>query len=505
MAIALHSPSIRAPIHVLDDVSGLTSVPRGAARTALLRWAQHDFYHSLRLINQATPIGSLPAEILGKIFEVANRSKTTEDHYPWSNPYQWKPLPVAVSQVSSYWRDVALDSPLLWTEIDISPPWSLKTICLFLRRSKACPIHLNLTIPTIAFGNLLTPAVVNASAHILCDHIAQHIPRCRKISIKGDFHQLEPLLDAIINTILPSGASQLERLVMHITSVPDFQSDVHPTLFSQGFPVLTHVQVTSLMVPFLPSLPQVTSLQLALGDTHGIDLATFLALAASCPSLETLTIFDDVICGPWPLTATIDFPFLRSLQIYGTFTSVSDLLRVVSAPLLEDLVIAPVVADDLLAYHQHASTSAPKFSNLRSITLSPVSTSGFALLLLASECFPDVERLTIPNIHANSFCDILTGIHADIVWPNLKALALRNVDADAMQKLLTVMSFRKAAGWPLQTLYLDAASLHRIAFTVSSFPPQVEVVEYDVWSMLHDEDLLHEAAHYVGNDFDFIS
>ncbi|KAG5645088.1 hypothetical protein DXG03_006902 [Asterophora parasitica] len=492
MTIATLPHYTQAQKHV-DSASGLSRVLHGAGRAALFKPAQRDIYQRLRLINQATPIGFLPPEILGQIFDVAIRSKPPEDNFPWSHPWRRRSLPVTLSQVSGYWREVALNSPLLWSDVDISPPWALNIIRLYLTRSKSCPIHLNLGIPTIAFGNLLTPAVANASAHILCDIIAPHISRCRKITVKGDFHHLEPLLEAVMKIFHPLRAPRLEHLVMQVTSV----RQTYSSFFSEGAPILSHLRLSCIMMPYLPQLPKLTSLHLALGDGHGIDLITLHSIATSCTSLETLALIDDVVCGPWPLTATIDFPSLRSLQIYGTFTGVSDLLRVVSAPLLEDLVIAPVVADDLLAYHQGAATSAPKFPNLRSITLEPVSASGFSLLLVAAECFPDVERLTIPKIYPDSFHDVFTGVDVDVFWPNLKALAVRNIDTSAMEKLLDVISFRAAAGRPLRTIYLDSASVCRNSSTV--LPLALEVVEHDMWMQL-----ILEMTHLVENEFDYL-
>ncbi|KAG6864595.1 hypothetical protein C0991_008447, partial [Blastosporella zonata] len=74
----------------------------------------------------------------------------------------------------------------------------------------------------------------------------------------------------------------------------------------------------------------------------------------------------------------------------------------------------------------------------------------------------------------------------------------------SMEKLLPVLAFREAAGRPLQKLYLDSASLQRISAVLHLVPQNVNVLEFDIWSTLHDEDLQDEAAHFVGNDFDFI-
>ncbi|GLB40727.1 putative P-loop containing nucleoside triphosphate hydrolase protein [Lyophyllum shimeji] len=499
--------TLRPPSTGYEENTVNRSAQKAAARAALSTWPQHDVCRLLRLRNQTKPVNTLPPEILVRVFELAAQSSVEQDRRPWGHPRRRTPFPITVSHVSAHWRDLALNSPLLWTDIDISPPWSLKRIRLFLARSKTCLIHMNLAIPIITFAHLLSPGGVNASAYALCDAIAEHIPRCRRITLKGDFGQHETLLDAILKTIQKSKAAPpLDYLDLQIANVRGFQSAEYTPLLRHGAPLLTQLRVTSLMVSCLPRLERVTSLHLALGGTSGIEAAEFTAMVASCPMLQSLSLYDDVVIGPWPQAATIELPSLRSLHVFGTFASVSDLLRVVSAPLLEELVVAPIVGDDLVPFYQHtlAWSSTPKFSSVKSITLSPVFTTGFALMVVASKCFPAVERLTIPNIHPDSFHEIFTGSEADAVWPNLRALATRNVDCDRMRTLLAVVAFREAAGRPIETLYLDKCSIERVASMMPLLPKDVRVVEYDVWSMLHDEELLHEPSHFVGNEFDFV-
>ncbi|KAG6878588.1 hypothetical protein C0993_003043 [Termitomyces sp. T159_Od127] len=308
-----------------------------------------------------------------------------------------------------------------------------------------------------------------------------------------------------MQTIQSSPVPLLKYLVVHPTSVGHLISKLQLRTFNQGIPVLSHLRVTSAMVPSLPCLDTLTTIHLAASDRRSITLADFSALSTSSPYLHTLAIFDNAICGPWPSEATIDFPSLRSLQIYGSFMSVSDLLRVVQAPRLEDLVIAPFAVNDLADYREYISQSFPKFTGLKSITLSPVSTSGFAQLEEAAECFPTVELVMIPNIHADSFRDVFTGANADVVWPSLRALALRNVDCKSVEKLLAVLAFREAAGRPLETLYLDHHSIQRVSSMLPLLRRSLDVAEFDVWATLLGGDLLQDAAHFVGNDFDFSS
>ncbi|KAG6811824.1 hypothetical protein H0H92_005684 [Tricholoma furcatifolium] len=505
--------SLRSAPSSFDDcttktAAHLSAVPQGDMVShvpAVKRARLSTLYQRLHSFNQATPIGSLPPEILCYIFELAHLK--AGNFRPWHHPDQRRPVPFTVSQVSGHWREVALNSPLLWSYVDISPPWSFTSICLALCRTKDCPLTINLTITDIAFGSLLTPSVINASASVLCGILAPHIPRCRKLIVKGDFTQLEHLFTSLMKTLHNSPTPFLEQLVFLPTGVRHTLAKLQPYSLGHEAP-LAHLRVTTGMVQSLPFVGDLTSLHLATGDRTALELSDFTAIASSCPRLATLAIFDEAVYGPWPLEALVDFPSLRSLQIYGSFMSVSDLLRVVEAPLLEDLVIAPFTRDDLADYYQYTRHREvegldPKFATLRSITLSPVNSSCFALTE-AAECFPDVELVMIPNIHADSFRDIFTDECAELVWPNLQGLALRNIDLQSMERLLSVITFRETSGNPLKTLYLDHDSIMRISSMQHLFPPTITLLEYDIWSTLKNEDLLQDPAHFVGNEFDFI-
>ncbi|KAG6818335.1 hypothetical protein H0H93_005904 [Arthromyces matolae] len=298
----------------------------------------------------------------------------------------------------------------------------------------------------------------------------------------------------------------LQNLVIYPTNVGHLLPKAQLESFVQGIPSISHLRITSGMLPYIPSLDTLKTLHLSAADGQAIDVPLLSEITASSPHLETLAIYDNAISGPWLPETVVDFPKLRSLRIYGSFMSVSDLLRVVEAPLLEDLVIAPFAVNDLYEYREHIAHSPPKFTTLKSITLSPVSISGFAQLEEAAECFPTVELVMIPNIHADSFCDVFTVTKKDMmVWPCLKALALRNVDCTILETLLDVVASREAAGRPLETLYLDRRSIQRVDAMLPIVRRSLNVVEFDVWSTLHDGDLLQDAAHFVGNDFDFLS
>lgn len=494
--------------HTQKLSSGSSSAQNMTPRREVLKSARPDLHRRLSMINEKAPIGSLPADVLILIFEAANEMMNPRND-PWAFPSDCeKPLPMTVSQVSRFWRDVATHSPLLWTFIDISPPWSLNIIRLFLKRSKSCPIDLRLQTPSVALGIVMSPATVNSTARRLCKIIEPHIPRCRSISIRGELERTSPMLYTVLNTIRASRVPILEKCTLHIEGMSEFDDDDVQALplFHHGAPALHNIR---LMGPKMLSrhLPhtQVTTLHLGAGDTRGMSFQEFSSTMRSCPLLHTLAVYDDLIVGFWPDNAVLDFPFLRSLEMYGTITTVSDILSTISAPLLEDLVIAPVVMDDLANFQaQQASAQSLKFPAVKSLTLSPASTYSFGVMSLASDCFPAVEQLTIPNIHQDSFTAAFTETTTtSTLWPKLKTLALRNIDTSNAASLPTVVSSRRRIGHPLQTLFLDYDSLIRIAPMLPQLENDVDVIEQDIWFLRRRDDPSHEISHFVGNDFDF--
>ncbi|KAF9463970.1 hypothetical protein BDZ94DRAFT_1257896 [Collybia nuda] len=487
---------------------GGPSSTQDMARREILKSARLDLRSSISMINEKAPVGSLPADVLILIFEAANGVKN-KIYNPWVFPIgREKPLPMVVSQVSRFWRDVAIHSPLLWTLIDISPPWSLNIIRLFLKRSKSCPIDLRLQTPSVVLGMVMSPATVNNTASRLCEIIEPHIPRCRSISIRGELERTSPMLYTVLNTIRASRVPILEKCFLHIEGMSEFDDDDVQALplFHHGAPALQSIR---LMGPKMLSrhLPhtQVTTLHLGAGETRSMSYQEFSSTLKSCPLLHTLAVYDDLVIGFWPDNAVLDLPYLRSLEMYGTITTVSDILSTISAPQLKDLVIAPVVMDDLANFHsQQVSAPDVKFPAVKSLTLSPASTYSFGIMGLASDCFPAVEQLTIPNIHEDSFIDAFTETStAATLWPHLTALALRNIDASNAASIPEVVSFRRRIGHPLQTLYLDYDSLTRIALMLPQLENNIDVVELDIWSIQRRDDPSFDIPHFVGNDFDF--
>lgn len=96
-----------------------------------------------RVRNSSTPVNRLPLELLQIIFELLMGSAEEAEAYQWR----------AIHSVCSYWRDIALRTPLLWSHVHIRKQYDYTAaegirlsniIPISLRRSGSAPLRVTL-------------------------------------------------------------------------------------------------------------------------------------------------------------------------------------------------------------------------------------------------------------------------------------------------------------------------------------------------------------------------
>ncbi|KAF8966169.1 hypothetical protein BDZ97DRAFT_723606 [Flammula alnicola] len=101
-------------------------------------------------------------------------------------------IPVVVSQVSRFWRFVALETPLRWRRLSIFLPWNLDEDGAYLKRSKQCPIELGISMDPkdiatpqgLINGGTTLPSPLN-NYGLLRELLSLHLQRCRVLHIRG--------------------------------------------------------------------------------------------------------------------------------------------------------------------------------------------------------------------------------------------------------------------------------------------------------------------------------
>ncbi|KDQ09690.1 hypothetical protein BOTBODRAFT_58485 [Botryobasidium botryosum FD-172 SS1] len=136
LVLSLLSPSASAPEGLASTSGSLSTLPiaqqceiistaRDFAVAALSSHHQHLLSAVQDHHNRQQPIYRLPNEVLSIIFEFVGT---------------WKPGPLGISHISKLWRQVALNTPSLWTTIHHH---NLFLVNLFLHRSKSVPVDLD--------------------------------------------------------------------------------------------------------------------------------------------------------------------------------------------------------------------------------------------------------------------------------------------------------------------------------------------------------------------------
>jgi hypothetical protein len=421
-------------------------------------------------------IDSLPPELLACIFEMAQIMSLSSGGLA-----RLRRFPFIVSQVSRFWRHVALGCGMLWCDVDISPPWTrLDGLVFYLERSKSCLIDLTLIIPSSQ--NDLDVSNVDDLLSIL--NLQYH--RCRTINISGTLHKIAPAVMKILTSMHLGQYPNMERIVVE-GSDRDSGLDVgHPDsqIFISGAPKLADVRLGGIgLLYFQPPLGTVTELHLA-REKRSISFNDFSRMLKACSALKTLAIYDDLV-SDWPTPLQVhNVPSLRHLHIYGNMLSVSQLLLSVSAPDLEALSIAPVVASDLkLMCAEGKRNNKPWFPVLRSLTLAPPHPSAMKAVSVASECFPTTQLLILPNFYSESLVETF-GLKANSLdgthWPHLDGLAIREIQEKNEAAVYSLIESRRVAGDPLNKIYLDAVSIKRMT-RLKWLEDQMLVVEADPW------------------------
>lgn len=445
-----------------------------------------------------TSIDSLPPELLACIFEMAQMMSL-----PSGGLARFRRFPFIVSQVSRFWRHVTLGCAVLWCNVDISPPWTrLAGLVFYLERSKSCLIDLTLTIPSsqddldvLNVDDLLS--IVNLQYH-----------RCRTINISGTVHKIAPAVMKILTSMHLGQYPNMERIVVE-GSERDSGLDMshpHSQIFISGAPKLADVRLGGIgLLYFQPPLGTVTELHLA-REKRSISFSDFSRMLKACRTLTTLAIYDDLV-SDWPTPLQVhNVPSLRHLHIYGNMLSVSQLLLSVSAPDLEALSIAPVVASDLkLMCAEGKRDNKPWFPVLRSLTLAPPHPDAMKAISVASECFPTTQLLILPNFYPEFLVETLgpksnglDGTH----WPHLDGLAIREIQEKNEAAVYSLIESRRATGDPLNKIYLDVVSIKRMT-RLKWLEDQMLVVEADPWgrrqsNALHayDRDRFYASMHH---------
>ena len=217
------------------------------------------------MINRLNPTHVLPPEVLAHIF-----SLVPEGFYPYGGQdHIWGPFAIAptrdlfpLTEVCHYWRDVALETPFLWSTLTADP------LCYFHKRCPSSPLHVHILgnppdtvldmlrhegerVKEIYVDYVLEEELV----HAILDFDGKNVAHCH-VEYGWDY-LFKPL------RLLRGHTAALRTLSLHkIPAVPD----------ATGFPALRHLTLEfqldnispplSRLLDFLDGCPHLESLLL---------------------------------------------------------------------------------------------------------------------------------------------------------------------------------------------------------------------------------------------------
>ncbi|KAF7356428.1 F-box domain-containing protein [Mycena venus] len=440
-----------------------------APTTSVFRMNSADVTSDLRRRSQTRDyICNIPPELLAAIFQTAQRASEVDDRRLGEEEEDFAPrcalqtrVEVLVSHVNVYWRDVALNTRVLWRYINVGPHESADKIRVYMARSGPCtPLHLRLDLRE----------AIPALTEIL-DLVFQQLDRWERFIIHSNIETSKiPVVSRLYDTCAPS----LEHLGLCIHDIDSENlASVRRTDFeqilTQGCPRLTVLRLRGLSMHFFrPPLSNVTTLYLE--QTRGLFLGyqCFKNLLTAAPALAHLSIHDTIIDeweDSWPVDSVDDIPLpnlvaLR-LSIPGTLQHIfSDILISISAPRLISLVLKEVGQIHLDRFLQLPAAST-KFPVLSSLTFCDFDYQSAERLALMCAAFP------------NSIASV-PGSPDGEPWPGLQTLST-NLDPDDLQLTRDAVERRQRIGCPLRFLCVSGIE-----------EEEIDEDEEEIWEWLEE-------------------
>ncbi|KIY45210.1 hypothetical protein FISHEDRAFT_67143 [Fistulina hepatica ATCC 64428] len=303
-----------------------------------------------RAARSQSPVFRIPSELLSTIFVIG--------------VLEMDILIPTLQLVCRYWSDVAVNTPVLWAKISVSPLDSIDKIRRRLSRSKGCPLDINIHyVQRYDYSYSISEQIIHAM-----DLIRPALWRTRTFSLsvpsrsqahaallrcKEDAPLLESLSIQVHNVMLDDRTYSSSPLPLFNGVTPmlklcslsgfNFEWDVRP---------LSRLRVLKLGGYYNEYFPS---------------FSTLLTIMKQCPDLEELALRnicpdgcgDDVHA---PLSPSVPFPRLRRLSFYNAVSQIVPfLMSSISFPNLEylDLCYLQNITSVLQYLHSQSLTRLP--------------------------------------------------------------------------------------------------------------------------------------------------
>lgn len=311
----------------------------------------------------------LPGEIISAIFEEGkNMAEEVLVVTSGGRRNEGVPFEILTTHICSYFRQVSLATPSMWTSIQVNAGCPVDHIFDRLKRSGACDLNIR-----IESAPLDTPISI-ITLDTIIDLILPHSLRWRSLSLR---YACEGEEHPIVRRICAAPAPRLQILSLTVEDVSEadrtfFNRSVHlPHIFADGTHGLEFVRLRGLGTQlFRPSLGAVVTLHLDQPRYLPLHYATLRDILMCSPFLANLSIYGDILApGTWPIwqANNLDLPNLQSLRMFSqSGETYSGMMFVLNAPMLESLTLKSLQEHDLDALWGTPDQSS-RYQNLRSL------------------------------------------------------------------------------------------------------------------------------------------
>lgn len=408
------------------------------------------------------PVNRLPYELLSSIFQVAIEDSETNE--------------ITISHVSRWWRSIAINSPTLWTQIEVNDSEASSTLAsVYLERSSQSPLDVKYSRS-------------HSSIQTFTDMILPHIDRWRSLSLEIDNADDGT---AFFRLFRMKSAPMLQKLDFDVGTWPGFLNvPYHEPVFLRGTPSLR--EFTLWGTAYTCAISAFTTLEVIhlhrglSGQNHAEflfdDYTKLHAFLGDQPSLQNLVIHGDILgdVASAPIDPQLVLSNLRTLEFRASDSAIDlmIILEHILAPKLSCVIIQ--VDDDDLVF-EHASVVLPQVTDL-------VYTSGNlnierSAIAWLPHIFPNVETLGISGISL-LFLSGQSYSESNPSWPKVHTIILMPSKpcpplSKYFQALIKMLQDRKEQGYPVPHIKWPNSRAHQDHVELEGIKALTEVTFWD--------------------------
>ncbi|RDB24870.1 hypothetical protein Hypma_007349 [Hypsizygus marmoreus] len=263
----------------------------------------------IKFTNLLAPIHCVPDEVLSTIFDrVCCLEDDLESRQEWLHNMPLRLLfLIRLTQVTSRWRTIAINDPLLWSHIDLHFALSTELLDLQLQRSQSAPLDIVFDFGSRTLESLWTTEASEESSEEFCQVylpiILPTLPRWRTLAFRA--LGFRPVFE-VFTHLRPLAAPVLESMSVETGDINNFYDGEDMALvlypdeeahkvFMGGAPSLSALHVHNLAFPTLFGPPVDGVRRLTVTGNVRMTYEAFAGAVKVMAKLEELVLGPDVV------------------------------------------------------------------------------------------------------------------------------------------------------------------------------------------------------------------